>query len=352
MFLVIEDGGHMNKFQHSGKRVCITPHFQGLSAGGPKSFVSKLTNGLKTRGIDVTHDLLDTPYHAVLVVANTRQFPSLIRMKGKTRIVHRLDGLFWRHRAQKMPLKWKYRTIYMNLGMAFIRRFIPDYVIYQSKFVKDWWEKDYGKLTVPDTVIYNGVDTRLFSPSGDAYRSGADYLLINVEGYRPFQSVSLDFPVSVARGLKEKGLNIELKMFGDLHSDFKASISKDSFIGTGLVQNQDLPYYYRGAHLFISAEINHGSPNAVSEALACGVPVIGFSTGALPELVGNTTNGCVPYGANYWKLESPGNINGLIDAAFMSLKNHDEYSKKARQRAVELFDLEKMIDYYVEVLFS
>ena len=46
-----------------------------------------------------------------------------------------------------------------------------------------------------------------------------------------------------------------------------------------------------------------GIPNSVIEALACGLPVVSFDTGALPELVTPGAGRVVAYGGDPWRLD-------------------------------------------------
>ena len=57
--------------------------------------------------------------------------------------------------------------------------------------------------------------------------------------------------------------------------------------------------------MMYSAEVNPPCPNSVIESLACGLPVIGFDSGSLKELVTDDAGCIVPYGSNPWKLETP-----------------------------------------------
>jgi hypothetical protein len=81
------------------KRICLVPNVTGT--GGMVSFRHKLTAGLAERDVDVTNDLADTPYQAVLIIGGTRQVAGLWWAKKKgVRLVQRLDGINWIHRKR------------------------------------------------------------------------------------------------------------------------------------------------------------------------------------------------------------------------------------------------------------
>lgn len=54
----------------------------------------------------------------------------------------------------------------------------------------------------------------------------------------------------------------------------------------GFVNDRDLPLYYRGATAFLSPSLWEGFCLPVVESMACGCPVIGSTTGSLPEIIG------------------------------------------------------------------
>jgi glycosyltransferase involved in cell wall biosynthesis len=89
----------------------------------------------------------------------------------------------------------------------------------------------------------------------------------------------------------------------------------------------------------------------VIEALACGLPVLAFDTGALAELVQDGAGIVVPYGADHWRLEDPV-IAPLASACVEVLQNNPVYRKNARMRAETAFDLEPMVEAYLEALVS
>jgi glycosyltransferase involved in cell wall biosynthesis len=95
--------------------------------------------------------------------------------------------------------------------------------------------------------------------------------------------------------------------------------------------------------------LNAACPNSVIEALACGLPVVAFDTGALPELVTGDAGRVVPYGGDPWTLTPP-DTPALAQAAAEILIDQHRFRLAARSRAENLFNLEGMVEGYLEVL--
>jgi glycosyltransferase involved in cell wall biosynthesis len=112
-----------------------------------------------------------------------------------------------------------------------------------------------------------------------------------------------------------------------------------------------IPALDRSAHLLYAADIHPACPNSVIEALACGLPVLAFDTGALNELVTSQAGRLVPYGGDAWQLAPP-DIPGLVRAAGEILVDQNNLRRGARQHAEKLFDLDKMVEAYVNVLLG
>jgi len=98
-----------------------------------------------------------------------------------------------------------------------------------------------------------------------------------------------------------------------------------------------------------SAEVNPPCPNSVIEALACGLPVIGFDTGSLSEIVPGDAGRLAAYGANPWKLQKP-DISALEHVAVEVLEDQPRFRNAARQQAELRLGLDKMVDEYLKIL--
>jgi glycosyltransferase involved in cell wall biosynthesis len=118
--------------------------------------------------------------------------------------------------------------------------------------------------------------------------------------------LGLEWGVGLAERLQRSGLIVELVVAGKISPALQAEWHQKAptlLRFAGLVKADDIPALDRSAHLFYSADVHPACPNSVIEALACGLPVAGLATGALPELV---QAGVVTlHGGDAWKLEPP-----------------------------------------------
>lgn len=335
-------------------RIRIVPKVDGLA--GVASFQLKFENGLRTRGVDVTYDLSE-PVDATLVLAGTRHLLPLwtARSRGQ-RIVQRLDGINWVHKKRNTGLKHYLRAEYGNFILSLIRSRIATKVIYQSEFSRKWWEDWYGHTRVPSRVIHNGVDLKTYSAGQDTISTYPPYKLLLVEGsLGGGYEMGLDNAIRLTEILQENHkLPVNLVVVGKVTDAHKRQVEAKTRISIhwmGSVPREHIPEIDRSAHLFFSADLNAACPNSVIEALACGLPVVSFDTGALNELVLGGSGRVVPYGGNPWNIDPP-DIESLADASAEILLHQPRFRKSAREHAEKNLGLDRMVDQYLEVLLD
>ena len=330
--------------------ICIVPYVEGLA--GVASFRLKFEDGLRARGIEVTHDLKQ-PSDVVLVLAGTKNLLPLWRARRRaTRIVQRLDGVNWVHRVRWAGLRYTIRAIYGNANLSFIRRRLADHIIYQSNFIKDWWEDWYRPARVPSSVILNGVDLEQYSPNGLHERPSGHYRILIVEGSLSGGLDSgLHSAVSLANKLSQKS-RVELFVVSRVDKRTQTRLINQNAFRIKFMESiprEQIPWLMRSSHLLFSAEVNPPCPNSVIESLACGLPVIGFDTGSLSEIVQGDAGRLAPYGGNQWKLKPP-DIPALAKAAEEVLDDQPRFRKSAREQAENVLGLDMMVDEYLKVL--
>ncbi|HET7011545.1 MAG TPA: glycosyltransferase family 4 protein, partial [Anaerolineales bacterium] len=237
-----------------------------------------------------------------------------------------------------------------NLLLRATRR-AADVVVYQSQFVRDWWERAHGPANGAALVIHNGVPLDVYAPEGPRLSRGPGVRIVVVEanlagGYE----IGLMWAADLARRMRQAiARPLELAVAGRVGGKLRDELAAEPITWLGLIPPEDIPALDRSADVLFASDLHPACPNAVIEALACGLPVVGFETGALREVVGEEAGRVVAYGGDPWRLDPP-DVAGLARAATEVLQQPSAFREAARRRAVEAFDVERMIDAYLEAL--
>jgi len=334
--------------------VCIYPPQRG--SGGPASFSGRLAAALAQLGVTVVDDPLAPHCAAVLVIGGSKRFDLLWRAKSRgARIVQRLDGMNWLHRRLHTGLRHYLRSEINNWILAVIRSRLADCIIYQSRFSQDWWERVYGPARAKTGVIYNGVDLNAFLPHGPETPPQDVYRLLLVEGrLAGGHDAGLRNAVELLETLnKNGGRPWELVVAGDVPPAVRQSVENGHpgprITWAGVIKRGEIPALDRSAHVLFSGDLNAACPNAVIEALACGLPVAAYATGALPEMVSGDAGCVMPYGGDVWKLEKPA-VKPLAAAVMQIASEQEKYRPGARGRAENQFNIQLIVQKYLGVL--
>jgi glycosyltransferase involved in cell wall biosynthesis len=304
----------------------------------------------------VSYDL-QKPCEAVLVIGGTRDLAGLYRARrGGARIVQRLNGMNWIQRRRRTGLRHFLRAEYGNLLLVTIRNRLAQRVVYQSEFARRWWEREYGRARTPWRVVYNAVDLAQYTPEGPGEPPQDRQRLLLVEGsLGGGYELGLETAVALAERLESAhSQRIELMVVGKVSAELAEGWKKRTAMAlnfAGLVPRSEIPALDRSAHLLYAADINAACPNSVIEALACGLPVVSFDTGALPELVTGDAGRIASYGGDVWQLEPP-DIPALARAADEILADPGRFRRAARQRAEQAFGLDQMVEAYLNALLN
>ena len=334
-------------------KICLLPRKLGL--GGPASFQARLAGALRLQGISVTFDPDDLAVSAILVVGGTKHLGELMRAHRRgVRIVQRLNGMNWVHKQKFTGLKHYFRAETGNWILSTIRKNLADRIIYQSEFTQAWWQRAYGPSKAAGTVIYNGVDLEEYNPAGANSRPSDRYRMLLVEGHLGGgYEQGLVTAVKAAELLNQRLRPLELMVVGDAPRALREQVKTDqvNIIYRGVVKRHEIPEIDRSAHVLFSADVNAACPNSVVEALACGLPVVGYDTGALPELLVNGAGRIAAYGGDPWRLEKP-NLYSLVDAAQEVLNNQAAFRAAARSQAEAAFNIQTIAESYCKVLLE
>lgn len=318
--------------------------------GGPGSFQRKIEVNLKSLGWKVVYPDDKVTPDVIMIFGGTKRLIWVLRMKIKgAKIIFRLGGINWLYKVKSIPF---FRRVYLEIQIFFtpiIQKYLGSGIIYQSAFSKEWLLKLKQSAVINhNIIIYNGVDINEFKPARVLDKN--DISLLCIEGnidYSPFA-------VDVLNQLQEKLISNSGYKSIILYGNFENPSNKNKLHPLidykGFIPGDEIHKVYRNA-VYLSLDVNPACPNAVIEALASGIPVIGYDTGALKELVPTEAGEIVPYGGDPWKPDFP-DVSNLINAANKVLNNWQSYSNNARKIAEKLFDLRYTTSKYLNFILT
>jgi glycosyltransferase involved in cell wall biosynthesis len=224
-------------------------------------------------------------------------------------------------------------------------------IITVSKSAKDDISADFKIHPDKFNIIPNGVDTHLFFPMPDIPRE-KDRIIVTNSADTPLKGLShllrAVAQISQKRRIRLIVIGIPKKKSGVVR------LIKELDIGslvtfTGRINHQQFVREYAKATIAVVPSVYEGFGLPVGEAMACGVPVISTSGGALPEVVGNA--GVIVPPANSDELakaiisllDNPDRANSLAQAGYKRVQDHFTW-ERAAEKTIEVYK-EAISDY-------
>ncbi len=104
----------------------------------------------------------------------------------------------------------------------------------------------------------------------------------------------------------------------------------------------DVVQIYNAADVFVTPTLEDNLPNTVMEAMACGVPCVGFGIGGVPEMIEHGVTGCV---ASY---KSADDLAQCICKA-LATEAHERFSKASREKVVNTYSEHVVAQQYISL---
>lgn len=188
----------------------------------------------------------------------------------------------------------------------------------------------------PVELIYNGIDTNAFRPYNKLEARRKFGIPENALVVGSVASGSIlsnvwkggSFTIEALNHLWQKYSNL---LFVNVGSDSQINDSRILSI-PHIDSEPELAEAYSTLDIFMYTSLADNCPLVVIEALSCGIPIVAFNTGGVPELV---RNGCDGFVAGYKNVDELSYyIEKLLDDSIL----RERFGQAARESAVDRFD--------------
>jgi glycosyltransferase involved in cell wall biosynthesis len=198
------------------------------------------------------------------------------------------------------------------------------------------------------SVIYNGINSEVFKPGDKAklrlkYNIQRDKRIVTFVaqggGYDPRKG--WNYIEKLAKAY-ENDPNILFMCIGGAK---KGQIGNILYV-PNISDKKILAEYYGLSDVFLFTSLAENCPLVVLESMSCGLPVISFDVGGVPELVEHKVNG---YIAKYKDgIDLSSGLNWILSLPITEL---NKISNSNRAEVVSKYSIDKMVDVY-ENLFK
>ena len=199
----------------------------------------------------------------------------------------------------------------------------------------------------PLTVIYNGIDTEVFKPIPQA-KARLDIglplnkkIVLTVAKRGKFNLwKGGGYAQEIINSSRDRSDLYFVNLGGNGNDHLQTNIKTVSYVKDETL----LAKYYSAANVLLYPSIADNCPLVVLEAQACGLPVIAFNTGGIPELIEHQKTGFI---ADYKNLDDlKTGLNFILNLNDIQIKNFREDSVK---NIADNFSKELMVNSYIQL---
>lgn len=308
------------------------------SIGGPTTFLKNLHGYM---------DKVGFPYETRLDRASVILFPisydlrTLEKFKARGgRICQRLDGVYYpeKHGDDYIRRNEKIKAIYLDMA---------DHVVFQSEYSRAqcfhmFGEKDRSHYS----IIVNGVNTDIFYPSNKPFNKSHIHFCTTGS----IRNIDMLDPVIKALDILEGDMKFSFHVVGPIKDEACEKLMDRKYvIHHGSCDLGRVAEILRSSDIFIFSLLNPPCPNSVVEAIASGLPVVGFNSGAMPELLSFSPDLLADAGNKLYHSFADLSADRLAEKLKKAVGNYASY-RSASLEASKTYSMDNCGRQYVEVL--
>ena len=136
--------------------------------------------------------------------------------------------------------------------------------------------------------------------------------------------------------------SLGVAVYGKESEQLKSLVPFQVYALDYISNEKDLVNVYNAVDLFVTPSLEENLPNTIMEAMACGIPCVGFNVGGIPEMIDHLHNG---YVADYKSAEDC--ANGIHWT--LSESEYQSLSEEARRKVTSSYSESTIAKRYIEV---
>jgi len=337
-FILPEIGPFKNKLENTGIKVEVINLPQIRKFTGVISTIKKITDFVKRYNINIIH-------------SNSIRSNIYASLAGK---------------LVKVPVVWHQRNLitYELVDLDRLFSFLPDKIICNSKAISNRFKQNKKVI-----VIYNGVDTDIFTPQKNGTKIRQEFG-INREDI--VIGITSRFGADKGQEHLLKAARLVLDIIDNKYTDVKSKKIKFLIVGSAVFKEEkqkekylifltkelnltdnvifagyrtDMPEIYAAMDIFVLTSYAEPCGRVILEAMASGKPLIVTNTGGTTELVDSSCSIIIP----------PKDEISLKEAIIELINDKNKrilFGRNARERAEKLFTIEKNVEQIQNVYFE
>jgi len=259
--------------------------------------------------------------------------------KNNLPIIQRLDGVHYpsKHGIKYIYLNWEIKKDYLKYS---------DFVVFQSKYSRTECFTMLGEIDKNKyRIIYNGTDKNVFFPVNKDF----DKSKIIFAATGSFRNKDMIEPVVLALDLLKERYDIEFRVIGPILNEEVRDFTKRPYIKClGEINKSEISRQLQKTDILIHCQLNPACPNSVIEAISCGIPVVGFDTGSMKEILYFCPELLAYVSKDVFQKYMDFNHERLLDKIILCIENYQKFKRKFLEYNY-LYDFKETYKEYIKI---
>ncbi len=254
------------------------------------------------------------------------------------KVIQRLDGVYY-------PSQHGDRYKRANRLQEIVYSKYADFIVIQSEYSKKQVFEMFGEKELKSyKIIVNGVNKEFFKPYSRKTGKKLRFLVTGV-----FRKKAMIEPIILALDSLKNEFDFELSIVGPVKLNALKPFLKRGYVNyIGEVNLEEMPDIYNRHDILLHTQINDNCPNIVLEAISCGLPVVGFDSGAMSELCFFSEELLAPVNDEIFQKYEDFDFKKLAEKIRICVDNFSDFKKRALNKS-HLYSFDECGRKYVEV---